>query len=177
MRDFSEKVPNFETSSPTAGSIDRYWSRLEISAPTRDNISVGCARVSVLVPVMTTREARGRAIRHRVLRRARPDGRSCRPERTASGYPSRVIPDRPATSPERDDNLGASSVDFSSPDLDHATNRNRLVAPKIEDSFQNQVGVQAGRSKSRRVASLQGQRNQNPGVERAVVIGIAGKTR
>jgi hypothetical protein len=63
-------------------------------------------------------------------------------------------------------------VDLASSDLDHATDRYGLVTPEIQDSFQDQVGVQARGSERRRIAGLERQRKENSGVKRSVVIGV-----
>ena len=64
-------------------------------------------------------------------------------------------------------------MDFPAPDLDDLADRNRLVAPEIEHSFQDEIGVQAGGSKGGGIAGLEGQREQNARVKRAVVVGVA----
>jgi hypothetical protein len=72
-----------------------------------------------------------------------------------------------------DDNLGSGAVDLATSDLDDLTDGNRLVTPDIQDSFQDEVGVQSGGSKGRCIASLERQGEEDSGVERPVVVGIA----
>ena len=50
---------------------------------------------------------------------------------------------------------------------------NRLITPDIEHSLQDEVRVQSGGSKGGCVACLECEREQDSGVERAVVVGIA----
>ncbi len=64
-------------------------------------------------------------------------------------------------------------MDFSAADLHHAADGDRFVAPQIQDSFQNEVRVQARPSKRRRIGGLEGQRDQDARVKCAVVIGVA----
>ena len=79
---------------------------------------------------------------------------------------------RQGCSPECDNDLGAATVDLPAPDLHNLADRNRFVAAKVEDSFQDEVGVQAGGTEGRRVAGLEGEGEQGTRIECPMVIGI-----
>ena len=64
-------------------------------------------------------------------------------------------------------------MDLAASDLHDLADRNGLITPDVEHSFQDQVCIQSGGSKGRGVACLEGQREQDSGVERAVVVRIA----
>ena len=64
------------------------------------------------------------------------------------------------------------AMDLPSPDLDHTADRNRLVAPEIQDPLQDQVGVQSRGPKRGCIAGLERQREQHPRVKRPVMVGI-----
>ena len=48
-------------------------------------------------------------------------------------------------------------MDLASPDLDDLTDGDRLVAPDVENSFQDEIGIQPGGSKGGRIAGLERQ--------------------
>ena len=59
--------------------------------------------------------------------------------------------------PKADNDVGACALDFATANLDHSSDRDRLIAADIQNSFENQVGIQAGGAKRRRVTRLEGQ--------------------
>ncbi len=63
-------------------------------------------------------------------------------------------------------------MNFAASDLDDLADGHRFVAAEIQNSFQNEVGIQAGGSECGRVAGFEGQRQKDASVERAVVVGI-----
>jgi len=79
---------------------------------------------------------------------------------------------RQGCSPECDDDLGAATVYLPAPDLHNLADRNRFVAAKIKNSFQDEVGVQPGGTEGRRVAGLKGEGEQGTRIECPMVIGI-----
>ena len=82
---------------------------------------------------------------------------------------------RKGSSPECDDDLSAAAVDLPASDLHDLPDRNRLVAPDVENPFQDEVCVQAGGTESGRVTGFECQREQGTRVEGSVVVGIAGQ--
>ena len=64
-------------------------------------------------------------------------------------------------------------MDLSAPDLHDLADGNRLITPDVEHSLEDEVRVDSGGSKGGRIAGLEGKREQDSGVERAVVVGIA----
>jgi hypothetical protein len=47
-------------------------------------------------------------------------------------------------------------MDLSAPDLHNVADRNGFIAAQIEDTFQDEVGVQSGGTEGCRVAGLEG---------------------
>ncbi len=66
-------------------------------------------------------------------------------------------------------------MDFSSPNLDHAADWNRLVTAQIQHSFQDEVGIQAGGPKGGCITGLKRQGEQDAGVKGPVMIAVAGQ--
>ncbi len=77
--------------------------------------------------------------------------------------------------PEGHDDLRGAAVDLTASDLDDAADGHGDVAAQVEDSFQDEIGIKAGGVVSRGISGLQGQREQGAGVERPVMVGVAGQ--
>ncbi len=79
---------------------------------------------------------------------------------------------RQRCSPECDDDLGAPTVYLSASDLHNVADGNRFVAAQVEDTFEDEVGVQPGGTEGRCVAGLESKGEQGTRIESPVVIGI-----
>lgn len=64
-------------------------------------------------------------------------------------------------------------MDFAAFDLNDLADAYRLVTTDVEHPFQDEVGIEAGGPKSRRVGRLKRQGKQHSGVERSMVVRIA----
>jgi hypothetical protein len=80
---------------------------------------------------------------------------------------------RKGSAPEGHDDLGATAVNLPASDLNDLPDRHRLIAPDVENPFQDEVCVQSGSAERGRVSSFKRQRQQGTRIEGSVVVGIA----
>jgi hypothetical protein len=80
---------------------------------------------------------------------------------------------RKGSAPEGHDDLSATAVNLPSSDLHDLPDRHRLIAPDVENPFQDEVCVQSGSAERGRVSSFKRQCQQGTRVEGSVVVGIA----
>ena len=66
-------------------------------------------------------------------------------------------------------------MDFATADLDDASDRDRLITSEIQDSLQNEIGVQTRGAKRRGVACLEREGEQDACIESPMMIGVARK--
>jgi hypothetical protein len=74
--------------------------------------------------------------------------------------------------PQRDDDLGAATMDLAAADLNDLADGDGLIAAKIEHPLQDEIRIQAGGAEGRGITGLEGQGKQGTGVERSVMIGV-----
>ena len=58
---------------------------------------------------------------------------------------------------ECDDDLGAGAMDFAASDLHDLADRDRLIATDVEDSLEDEIGVQSGGSKGGGIGRFEGE--------------------
>ncbi len=80
---------------------------------------------------------------------------------------------RQGCAPQCNYDLGTAAMDLPASNLHNLADRNRFIAAQVEDSFEDEIGVQPGGTEGRRVAGLQGKSEEGSRVECPVVIGIA----
>lgn len=76
---------------------------------------------------------------------------------------------------ESDDELGAGAVDFGALDGDDLADGDGLEATEVEDAFEDEIGGGACGAVGGCVASFEGEGEEGAGVERAMMIGVAGE--
>lgn len=108
----------------------------------------------------------------------RGDSRACVPSSgsfAGKDWWRRTRPPVSVTAQEADDDLGPRAVQLAAADLDHAADRDRLVAAQVEDALEDEVRVEARGPEGGRISRLQGEGQQDAGIERPVVVGVAGQ--
>ena len=74
--------------------------------------------------------------------------------------------------PESHDDLGAAAMDLAATDLDDLADGDRLIATEVEDSLQDEIGIEPGGVECGRVTGLECEGEECAGIEGPVVVGI-----